>query len=53
MKEGDLELLHEIAQFEDSNNMDELRIGWSWRHVRIWLGGFWSQFLIGGRNGNI
>ncbi|MDD5501446.1 MAG: MoxR family ATPase [Candidatus Omnitrophica bacterium] len=36
MKEGDLELLFEIAKFEDSQNMDELRMGWSWRHVRIW-----------------
>ena len=36
MKEGDLELLIEIAKFEESNNMDEMRMGWSWRHVRIW-----------------
>jgi len=36
MKEGDLELLNEIANFEDSQNMEELRMGWSWRHVRIW-----------------
>ena len=37
MKEGDLELLHEIAKFEDSHDMEkEYRIGWSWRHVRIW-----------------
>jgi Holliday junction DNA helicase RuvB len=36
MKEGDLELLHEIAQFEDTQNMEELRMGWSWRHVRVW-----------------
>jgi len=36
MKEGDLELLHEIAEFEDSQNMEELRMGWSWRHVRVW-----------------
>jgi len=36
MKEGDLELLFEIAKFEDSQNMEELRMGWSWRHVRIW-----------------
>ena len=36
MKEGDLELLNEIANFEDSHNMDEMRMGWSWRHVRIW-----------------
>lgn len=36
MKDGDLELLFEIAKFEDSQNMEELRMGWSWRHVRIW-----------------
>jgi len=37
MKEGDLELLVEIARFEDSADMDkEYKIGWSWRHVRIW-----------------
>jgi Holliday junction DNA helicase RuvB len=37
MKEGDLELLNEIASFEDSHDMEkEYRIGWSWRHVRIW-----------------
>jgi len=36
MKEGDTELLHQIAQFEDSQNMEEYRMGWAWRHVRIW-----------------
>jgi Holliday junction DNA helicase RuvB len=36
MKDGDLELLFEIAKFEDSQNMEELRMGWSWRHVRVW-----------------
>lgn len=36
MKEGDLELLLEIVKFEDSQNMEELRMGWSWRHVRVW-----------------
>ena len=37
MKEGDLELLHEIANFEDSHDLEkEFKIGWSWRHVRIW-----------------
>jgi len=36
MKEGDIELLNEIAQFEDSHDMNEYKIGWSWRHVRIW-----------------
>lgn len=37
MKEGDMELLAEIAKFEDSHDMEkEFKIGWSWRHVRIW-----------------
>ncbi len=37
MKEGDIELLGELAKFESSVDMDkEYRIGWSWRHVRIW-----------------
>jgi len=37
MKEGDLELLNEIAKFEDSHDMEkEYRIGWGWRQVRVW-----------------
>jgi Holliday junction DNA helicase RuvB len=37
MKESDLELLIEIAKFEDSIDVEkEFKIGWSWRHVRIW-----------------
>ena len=37
MKQGDLELLGEIAKFENSVDMEkEYRIGWSWRHVRVW-----------------
>ena len=37
MKNGDIELLIEIAKFEDSHDMEkEYKIGWSWRHVRIW-----------------
>ncbi|KTB49005.1 ATPase family associated with various cellular activities (AAA) [Dehalogenimonas alkenigignens] len=38
MKEDNtLELLSEIARFEDSVDMDkDYRIGWGWRHVRIW-----------------
>ncbi|MBA7682665.1 hypothetical protein ES703_91017 [subsurface metagenome] len=37
MKEGDIELLNEIARFEDSHDIEkEFKIGWSWRHVRIW-----------------
>ncbi|MDD5501247.1 MAG: AAA family ATPase [Candidatus Omnitrophica bacterium] len=37
MKDGDVELLNEIARFEDSHDMEqEYRIGWGWRQVRIW-----------------
>ena len=37
MKDGDIELLGEIARFETSVDMEkEYRIGWAWRHVRIW-----------------
>jgi len=36
MKEGDMEILMEIAEFEDTHDMSELKMGWSWRHVRIW-----------------
>jgi len=37
VKDGDIELLTEIAKFENSVDMEkEYRIGWSWRHVRIW-----------------
>ena len=32
-----MELLAEIAKFENSHDMEkEFKIGWSWRHVRIW-----------------
>ena len=37
MKEGDLELLNEMVKFEESHDMDkEYKIGWGWRHVRVW-----------------
>jgi len=37
MKENDVELLAEIARFENSHDMEkEFKIGWSWRHVRVW-----------------
>jgi len=37
MKDGDLELLNEMAKFEDSHDMEkEYRIGWGWRQVRVW-----------------
>ena len=37
MKDNDLEMLNEIARWEASHDMEkEYRIGWGWRHVRIW-----------------
>ena len=37
MKDGDTELLMEIARFESSVDLEkEYKIGWCWRHVRIW-----------------
>jgi Holliday junction DNA helicase RuvB len=37
VREGDLELLHEIAKFENSHDMEkEYKIGWGWRQVRVW-----------------
>jgi len=37
VKENDLEILNQIADFEKTVDMEkEYRIGWSWRHVRIW-----------------
>ena len=37
MKDSDIELLNEIAKFEGSADMEkDFKIGWSWRHVRIW-----------------
>ena len=37
MKDNDMELIQQIAQFESSVDLEkEYRIGWCWRHVRIW-----------------
>jgi len=37
MKEGDIETLQYIAEFEDSRDMTrEFPMGWTWRHLRIW-----------------
>lgn len=37
MKEGDIELLKKIAEFEETADWEkEFRLGWSWRDVRIW-----------------
>ncbi|MFH1087238.1 MAG: AAA family ATPase [Chloroflexota bacterium] len=35
MKEGDLERLQKIAEFEDTHDMSELKMGWRYRHVGI------------------
>lgn len=35
-KVGDMELLIEIAKFEKEQDMSLYKIGWAWRHVRIW-----------------
>lgn len=36
-KDGDLELLINIAKFEDTEEMKSFEtVGWAWRHVRIW-----------------
>ncbi len=38
VKQGDIELIAEIARFESEHDMEkEYRNGWSWRLVRIWL----------------
>ena len=37
MKETDIELLKKIADFEETADGErEFKLGWSWRHVRIW-----------------
>jgi hypothetical protein len=44
-KDGDLEMLIEIARFEDKEEMKAFEtVGWSWRHIRNWpatLERFW------------
>jgi len=37
MKPGDIELLKHIADFEDSVDLErDFKVGWAWRHVRVW-----------------
>jgi len=37
MKDGDVELLKQIAELEEASDMEkDFKLGWSWRHVRIW-----------------
>ncbi|MBT9143528.1 MAG: hypothetical protein DDT29_01936 [Dehalococcoidia bacterium] len=35
MKEGDIELLKQIAEFEETPDAEAYKFGWTWRHVRI------------------
>ena len=45
MKESDLEWLHKIANFEDTHDMSEFKIGWTHRHVGIQGTIFEQSFL--------
>jgi len=47
MKEGDLGRLQKIANFEDTHDMSEFKMGWSWRHVGIY-GAVLSRLFIEG-----
>ena len=39
MKDNTIEQLNDIARFENSVDLEkEYRIGWCWRHVRLWPG---------------
>ncbi len=35
-RDGDIEILQSIAKFEKENKPEDMKIGWSWRHVRVW-----------------
>ena len=52
MKESDLEWLHRIANFEDTHDMSEFKIGWTHRHVGI-QGTILSNLFLKGYLDNI
>jgi len=52
IKESDLELLQKIANFEDTHDMSEFKIGWAYRHVGI-HGAILSQLFLKGYLENI
>ncbi len=52
MKESDLEWLHKIANFEDTHDMSEFKIGWAYRHVGI-QGTILSHLFLKGYLDNI
>lgn len=35
MKNGDIELLKQIAEFEETPDAETYKFGWTWRHVRV------------------
>jgi len=35
MKDGDIELLKQIAEFEETPDAETYKFGWTWRHVRV------------------
>jgi len=52
IKESDLEWLHKIANFEDTHDMSEFKIGWAYRHVGI-QGSTLSQLFLKGYLENV
>ncbi|MFC1864847.1 AAA family ATPase [Chloroflexota bacterium] len=52
IKESDLELLQKIANFEDTHDMSEFKIGWAYRHVGI-QGSTLSQLFLKGYLENV
>lgn len=52
IKESDLELLQKIANFEDTHDMSEFKIGWAYRHVGI-HGAILSQLFLKGYLENV
>ena len=48
MTGNEIEMLNEIARFEASVDLEkDFRIGWAWRHVRIWPGTLNKLFQMG------
>ena len=48
MKGNEIEMLNEIARFEASVDLEkDYRIGWAWRHVRIWPATLSRLFQMG------
>jgi len=35
MRDGDIELLKQIAEFEETPDTETYKFGWTWRHVRV------------------